>query len=185
LNASRVACLLIPAALSGCMSVPIATMAKLDSFDETQFAQLDPSALRVRVSMPTGFVLDPYATRLVTTVTFGETKRRDEFRLERVSLLPSSRKGGFFSGDVPVASYELRLAPESVAAFRGMQALARPGNVKDLDMNVQVSLKDAPRGARELRAWVDMLRDPVEGWITLIDGGAIEIDKTTKYGERK
>jgi hypothetical protein len=167
------------------MSVPVATIAKLSTFDETQFAQLDPSVLRVRVSMPADFVLDPEKTRLVTTVTFGETKRRDDFRLERVSLGASSRKGGLFSGDVPVASYELRLAPASVVAFRGMQALARPGNVKDLDMNVRVSLKDAPQGARDLRVWVDILRDPAEGWVTLIDGGTIEIDKTTTYGEKK
>jgi hypothetical protein len=184
-NVSRLAVLLVVAALPGCMSVPIATIAKLSSFDETQFTQLDPTALRVRVSMPAEFVLDPDATRLVTTVTFGETKRHDDFRLERVSLRPSSRKGGLFSADVPVASYELRLVPASVAAFRAMQVLAKPGNVKGLDMNVQVSLKDAPQGAQELRVWVDILRDPAEGWVTLIDGGTIEIDKTTKYGEGK
>jgi hypothetical protein len=57
--------------------------------------------------------------------------------------------------------------------------------VKDLDMNVRVSLKDAPQGARDLRVWVDILRDPAEGWVTLIDGGTIEIDKTTTYGEKK
>ena len=132
--------------------------------------------------MPAEFVLDAPATRLATAVTFGAARRHDEFRLEQVSLRPSSRNAGLLSGDMPVASYELRLTEPSVAAFREMQALAGPGNVRDLDMNVQVALKGAPRDAKEVRVWVDILRDAAEGWVTLIDGGTIAINKTTTYG---
>jgi hypothetical protein len=160
-------------------------MARLGSFDETQFARLDPRMLRVRVAVPAEFALDAGATRLTTAVRFGSEQRRDNFGLEQVSLAPSSRKGGLFSGDVAVASYELRLSEASLSEFRKMQELARPGSVKEVDMNVEVSLAKGPRDATQLQVWVDLLRSLDEGWFTLIDGGTIDIGKTTRYGEKR
>jgi hypothetical protein len=55
--------------LSSCTSVPLSTIARGASFNESNLGFLDARALRVKVALPEGFVLDLDRTRLMASIS--------------------------------------------------------------------------------------------------------------------
>ena len=167
--------------LAGCTAVPVATMVRLGGFDEKQLATLDPAVMRVRVAAPPGFVIDPGQTRLAVRLRSGEDKRTEEFELAATLHRDGRRPGGPFAPDIPVKETTLRLTPASQNAFRRMQAFVLGRVADQVDLEVHVGLEKAPPGATELTVWIDVMMSPGEGYVPLVDGGRIELNKTKVY----
>ena len=99
--------------LSSCASVPMSTVATLSQLDEHDLATLDSSALRVKVSLPNGFILDAANSRLTMKLVSSGKLRRDVFDLTVESQEPRTIALGFLAGTEHTTAYVLKLSPAS------------------------------------------------------------------------
>ena len=141
------------------------------------FAYVDARALRVKVSLPEGFVLDAAGSRLVAVAHSSEGTKRTELALDPLGTGPGKRGGGMWSSEVAVTSFEMDLTEDSVKALRELQREVATGKVKDVQLEVKVRLGAAPPGATSARLWVDLLMSPIEGYFPLIDGGTVAVER--------
>jgi hypothetical protein len=185
--ASRIAVVIAFAAmaLSGCGSIPLSTMARFSAFDEADFASLDATQLRVRVSVPEGYTWDVRDVKLATQVDVGGKARSDTFRLQEIAEGRALRGAGLLSPGKPVHVTTLGLAEASLAAFRDLQGFMDNRKHKRVKLDVQLKLLSAPPDASAMRVWIDVMLSPADGYFTLVDGGSIPLNKTETYGAPK
>ncbi|HUL55495.1 MAG TPA: hypothetical protein VLT60_00765 [Usitatibacter sp.] len=174
---ARSIALLLAVLACGCSSMPLSTLGRGASFNESTFAYVDARALRVKVSLPEGFVLDAAASRLVAVAHSSEGTKRTELALDPLGTGPGKRGGGMWSSEVAVTSFEMDLTEDSVKALRELQREVATGKVKDVQLEVKVRLGAAPPGATSARLWVDLLMSPIEGYFPLIDGGTVAVER--------
>jgi len=146
------------------------------SLNENNFGFVNAAALRVRVSLPEGFVLDPAQTRLGASISSSSGSRHAELALEALSTKRATRGGAMWSAELAVTTYEMDLTEASARALRELQGLIASGKVKDVQLEVKVRLKQAPAGATSAKVWVDLMLSPLEGYFPLIDGGTVSVD---------
>lgn len=179
LNACRIAAIALAALACSCTSVPLSTIVRGTSFNESTFGFVDARALRVKVSLPEGFVLDAETTRLNASVSSSGDPRRLELKLDPLTTLGGTRGGGMWSKEIAVTSFEMDLTDESVAELRAVQGLVATGKAKSVQLDVQVKLKSFPAGATSAKVWVELMLSPIEGYFPLIDGGTIPLGNAT------
>lgn len=168
-------------ALASCASIPLSTMARMSHFDESDFAALDASAVRIRIALPQSFELDADKSRLRVKVVSGTREREDQFALEPELVEPDTRGGGLFSAPVPCTVYVLRLAEPSRKSFQELQAFALEGRVEEIDIVVRPAFAAIPEGATAVTVWIDLLLSPVDGWFTLMDAARIELGASRSW----
>jgi len=164
--------------LAACGAIPLSTAARFSTFDEHDFAALDPDELRVRVSVPPGYSWDVATTRLGVQVGAGARERSEDFRLEEVAKRPGTRGERFLSPGIAVNVTTLRLARGSTSGFRELQRFVAARPPERIHLDVMLSMLAAPHGATSTRVWVEAMLSPKDGYFTLVDGGTILLDKS-------
>jgi hypothetical protein len=175
LNACRIAALAFAALATACSSVPLSTIARGATFNESNFGFLDARALRVKVSLPEGFVLDPGTTRLTALVSAPAGPRILDLVLRPLTTTSGTRVSGMWSREIAVTSFEMDLTDESAAGLRALQGLIANKKVTSVHLDVHVTLKTVPAGATSAKVWVELMLSPIEGYFPLIDGGTIPL----------
>jgi hypothetical protein len=163
--------------LSACGAIPLSTIARLSAFGESDFVALDPQILRVRVSVPDGYSLDVAKAELAVEITAGAASETERFHLQEVAEDRGLRDAGPIASGIPVATTTLRLADASQKAFRDVQRSATLRKASNIHLDVNVALRSAPAHADSMRVWIDLLLSREQGYFTLIDGGAIRLNK--------
>jgi len=171
---------LLAAGLVGCGSVPVATLMRLPTFNEGNVSFLDANALRVKVSLPKGFVLDVANTRIVAKVDATGASSNSPLALDYLGRADGRRRSGLLGKDVDVTTVEMDLTDESVKALRETQALIARGKLTGVSLKVDVNVKQSPPGATSTQVWVDLLLSPIEGYFPLVEGATIELNPATK-----
>lgn len=178
-------CLLLCLALTGCVSVPLSTMVRMSTFDERDFAQLDPEVLRVRIRLPAAFALDAARSALGVRITAAAGEHRGEFRLDPERVDPTLLPGGLLAADVPGRGYTLRLSAESIVAFRQLQDFVAGGPPSGVVISVAPRLSAFPDDARQVRVWVDLRLREGQDFFTLLDAAEIPMDALRAEGTRR
>lgn len=176
--------LLVATTLCACTAIPLSTAAKLASFDERDFATINPDEIRLRVAVPQGYTWDAEAAKLEATIDVAGRSRRDVFRLTKVSERGSTRGGGFITAAIQVSVTTLRLTYQSSQSFRDLQRLVATGKAADVRLNVSLSILTAPKDVDSVRVWVDVMLPPQPGYVVLIDGATVPLNIPLTYGTR-
>lgn len=162
-------------ALASCASIPLSTIARMSHFDESDFAVLDPSALRIRIALPQDFELDADKSRLRVKLVSGTREREDRFDLEPELIEPDTRGGGLFSAAIPCTVHVLRLTEASRKAFAELQAFASEGRINVIDITVRPAFAAMPEDVTSVTVWIDLLLSRNDGWFTLMEGARVEL----------
>lgn len=165
----------VAAVLPSCASIPLSTIARGASFNESNLGFLDARALRVKVALPEGFVLDVDRTKLKASISSSSGSREAEYALQSLDTTSERRGGGYFSKEMAVATCEMSLTDPSARSLRELQGSVASGKVKSFQLDVQVRLKQAPAGATSAKVWVDLMVSPMEGYFPLVDGGTVPV----------
>lgn len=164
----------IALALSGCASVPLTTALKLSAMKPRALAQVDPSEVRVKVSVPSGFQLNVDASRLSLSLKAPNGRsQRHEMALSLIQVERGSRSAGLFSGDTAVSTYTLGLSPSGVSKLRSAQQFVLTEDANAFEFGVNAPLARTPAGAREITFWADVRLSSQEPYMPLIDGAKI------------
>jgi hypothetical protein len=172
----RVAALAVVASLAACASMPLSTLARMSRLDAATLATLDGADLRVRVSLPEGYVLDAAGSRLALRLSGGGVTRESAFAMQQESTASRHVSRGLLGGTAAVTAYELRLTPASRRELAMVQQSIRDRPVSDVDVDVRVALSTAPKDATATTVWVDIALSPQEGYFPLVEAGTLPLD---------
>lgn len=157
-----------------CSTVPLRTAMRMNAFDESKFASLNPHELRIRMAVPDGFNLNVAETRLEVDLTASGQNQQEKFALEQVSEGLGTRSSGLFASSQPVQIYILRLSDDSVRRFAELQRFVGSRKVEKLKFSASFAGHSSGKPAPALRLWVDLLFNPKEGYFTLVNGYRVE-----------
>lgn len=164
--------------LCACNYVPLSTMVKFYSFDERDFAELDPSLIKIRVTVPLGFEVSIEDSRMDVQVESAGQRYGGAFKMtdkRRPGEIDSRAIGERETKDHKI--YTLRLSEDSVAEFAQLQRSLSGKSVDKSKINISAVLKSAPCDAEEVAVNVDLSPKPSEGFIPIVDGARIKIDQ--------
>lgn len=174
---TRAALLFLTLALCSCVSVPLATIVKLSTFDEQDFVALNPDVVRVRITLPQGFDLDAPRSWLGVNITSPAGVHDGEFKLEQESTQATHVSTGMFSADAPATAYTLRLAAPSKKEFKDLQAFVAKAHLDQITIRVVPRLASIPKDADSGDVWIELLLTESQGFFTLLDGAEMPLDK--------
>ncbi|MCL1074525.1 hypothetical protein [Shewanella dokdonensis] len=158
--------------LSGCSAVPLSTLTHFATFDEQDFAALDPGQIRARL------VVDDFVKlkdiTLKAQINASEGVQQLEFPLKLISkeILPV-RKSWIFTTQVR-ARYQYELSPQAQQNFVKLQQALLKGQKYNCDVNVVFDKHTPPQ---PFKYTVKLMLDPDNGYITMIDNREMDIGK--------
>lgn len=169
--------------LSGCTSMPLATMLKFSQFDEQTIAQLDPQQMLVKVSVRDDYSLIQDSTKLQMKFQPDDVNESTKaaLNLKLLSKVAETRSAGLFSSDTSVITYEFAVDQAGVETIRQMQAQFTKADHKGT-MNFKVNTDFEPIDAKnmkdELLLWIDLRLSEKEGYFPLIEAAHIELEQS-------
>lgn len=166
--------------LGSCATVPLSTLVRMNSFNEGEFANLQPEELRVRIKLPEGFALDIGKSWFEIEIGSVEgvhnaTLKLDEVLSRRVLLSTS-----FFKAKSPSVEYVLRLSEPSRATFRELQSFVHRAPTEEINIRVVPKLAAAPPDAIAVKVWIDLFLSEAQGYFALVDGATISLENWRK-----
>jgi hypothetical protein len=161
--------------LAGCASIPFSTAVRLASIKPQELAQVDPSQVRVRVSIPEGFELNVPASRLTLALGTPSGERKNvKMGLSLLQHTREHRSTGLFSGNLAVSTYVLALTPEGAQQLRSMQQFVLASNPDTFQFGVSVPLAKTLPNAREMTFWAEVRLSAKDRYTPLIDAAKIK-----------
>ncbi|MBU3671158.1 MAG: hypothetical protein FGM43_01320 [Sinobacteraceae bacterium] len=164
--------------LSGCASVPLASMLKLASLGTDGLAAIEPLQLRVRLSVSPGYEIDVGNARLRLSLPEGEGRSREtELSLDLMERSIINRSAGLFRGSVATPTYLLRLTPGSANELAALKARLATKSGGKRGFSVNAPFSKIPSNAETVSFWADLRLATDADWIALIDGAKLKIRK--------
>ncbi|MGH8121369.1 MAG: hypothetical protein ACREPT_01200 [Rudaea sp.] len=173
----KVFLLLFLLAASGCASVPLSTMARLGSFDEADFASINPKEVLVQVQVPEEFTIDPEQTVLRVSVATTETSVVRTFPLTFVGEEVASIPSGLFSSPLRVRRQTLKLSDLGRQLFSETQRALNSAPIKQLKFNVSWKFSKLPASALSVRLWVNLQLSVKGGMFPLLKDVSIPFNR--------
>ncbi|MBM4231497.1 MAG: hypothetical protein FJ184_12245 [Gammaproteobacteria bacterium] len=167
--------LLMLGVVSSCASVPITSMIQLAAMGRSGLEQVDPTEIRVRVSVSPGFEIDVVRTTLGFSIARSEGPSRNEkLTLELIERTTMERSLGFMRGSVSVPTYVLRLTPADVQKFLEIRrsALAKDSRAKRT-FSISAPFSKTPKNPQAVTFWTDLKFSSDGSWVVLLDGAEL------------
>lgn len=161
--------------LTSCASVPLGTLLKFSTFDEEDFAEINPEHLNVRIFMqePAQLGDGPVSLSLLLETATGPIM--GDYVMQPVNAFKDEIPGGLFSTDIPGTSYLFELTPDQILRFRELQQSLLNRQIEHMTFNTDFPLGSIEKGQDAIYVWIYMAMDEKADYITLIEGARIEV----------
>lgn len=154
--------------LQGCSSMPLSTMLKMSSFDETDFVKLNPEDIRVKVRNNTQEnVLKSNVLRYQYKGPEGVIDESFSMELfdEDIETIEH-----WFGDDTSQHSSWYKLDDRGIKLFRNLkQHPLLAMKKKDGEFSISVKFKIAESAPEQFNMSIDLLLSPEDGYFTLFD----------------
>lgn len=161
--------------ITACASVPLGTLIRFSTFDEQDFAEINPEHLKVRIFIqePAQLGEGPVSLSLLLETAAGPIM--GDYIMQPVSSYPDEVSGGLFSADIPGTSYLFELTPDQSVRFRELQQALLHRQIEHMTFNTDFPLGSIEKGQDDISVWVYMAMDEKADYITLVEGARIEV----------
>lgn len=163
----------------GCASIPLSTALSLSSMSPRDLAQIDPSHVRVRISVPEGFEINVSDSHLGLSLASPSGTRSAAMTLSLLGVTKESRPGGLFEADIPVSTYLLALSPDGARQLQALQRQVLEEDPTGFEFSVSAPFSNVPANPSEVTLWADLKLSPTEPFMRLINGAKIRFENTT------
>ncbi|SEF93303.1 hypothetical protein [Vibrio hangzhouensis] len=168
--------------LTACVSVPISTIAKMSTFGWEDFQSINPEEVRVKITIPDGFVLDSEKSWFGVDINSSAGAHYGEFNLSEFELPYSEVKSRFLTKE-KVTIYSLRFDKTSQAEFNDLKAFLSNHRADDIAIRVVPKLQSYPVTAEDVEVSIDIQLSATDGYFTLIDEAELSLDKLLQQKE--
>ncbi len=157
-------------------------MIQLAAMGSSGLEQVDPTEIRVRVSVSPGFEIDVARITLGLSIARPERPVRDEkLTLELIERTTMERSLGFMRGSASMPTYVLRLTPADVKKFTDIRktALAKDNRAKRT-FSVSAPFLKTPNNPKAVTFWTDLRFSSDGSWLALLDGAELFFKNTSR-----
>jgi hypothetical protein len=170
------ACLvLVLLCTAGCAGIPLSTLIRLSTFDEKDFAKLDPDVVRARVALPVGFGLNVETSRIDVEVTSAAGVHTSMFELTEESVQTVNIPGDLFHAPTQRISYVFRLSDKSKSTLSSLQDFVGRTHSGSIGINIVTTLSSSPKGVLVVKIWTDLLLSKAQGYLRILDGTEVPV----------
>ncbi|WDE09539.1 hypothetical protein [Thalassomonas haliotis] len=114
--------------LTGCASVPLSTMIAASHFDEQSFLDIDPSKLRIKLTINSSIHFQPEQADISAVITNQKGDFKSNLVLKEISVDTLAGKKGLFADTPSLDVFTLKLTQEAIDDFKNLQHLIRNTN---------------------------------------------------------
>ncbi|WDE06447.1 hypothetical protein SG34_005875 [Thalassomonas viridans] len=164
----------------GCSSIPLSTMMKFSTFDESDFLEIDPRQLRARVRLEQGFTLSAEKSKLEIEIDTLKGRINYLFPLQELSAKVVTQEASLFFTPEPVTEYQLKLTGQAVSAFLALQQEIKAKKPGSYSLSVSTSLGERPENAEEVTMSVLLKLSEGDDYFTLVDNATLALGKASE-----
>ena len=163
--------------IASCASVPLGTLLRFSTFDEQDFAEIDPETLSVRIFMqdPAKLSDTPVSLSLLLE-TAGEPIMGD-YEMQASRTWRDKISGGLFSADTHGNMYQFGLTPDQIILFRQLQQDLSNLEITHMTFTTSFHLDRSISYADQVKVWVFLAMDEKADYITLIEGASLDVEQ--------
>ncbi|MGX5174399.1 hypothetical protein ACUR5C_10305 [Aliikangiella sp. IMCC44653] len=162
--------------LTGCTSVPLSSLVKLNSLGQQGLVNVLPQEVRARISLSAPGALEPKDVSLVLKFEFsGDRPAQHLFKLKQISSKLIPAETGFFVDQPAKNQYVFKIAPSSQQDFRRMQReFSQYGKPDKYYWTVYYYLKPESKHLKSLSIDLELLLSAADDYFFLIKDGTID-----------
>ncbi|CAM4300130.1 hypothetical protein PSBY109024_19855 [Pseudoalteromonas byunsanensis] len=151
-------------------------MAKMGTFGLDDFQAIKSEEIRVKISIPDGFVLAPEKSWVGVDINSSAGTHYGEFKLTEL-LPPQASQESSFLTKKKVIVYSLRFDQTSELEFNKLQDFLFNRTADDIAIRVVPKLQSYPDTAESIEVSIDLQLSAGEGYFTLVDKAELSLDK--------
>lgn len=185
MNAVAVFLLTIVLGVTGCATVPLTTILRMATFNDLDFAELEPNVIRVKIKLEDGFKLNAEQSQLAVQITSPAGSHYGHFSLETISVSQTELSQGVFSRNVLGTEYTLRLSDTSQKAFEKLKDFVKRGKPRKILVAIRPILSSSPQSAETVTVWVDLLITNNDGYFTLLEAAKVPMELVRKVDPKR
>lgn len=159
----------------GCANIPLGTMLSLSSFDEQDFAELNPRVIRSQILIDEPGKLKIDATELTLELDTSQGISRYSFplKLESTQVIPQNE--GLFSSSPAQNHYQLALTDTAINSFQQVQTLINTETPAQYSFSIDAGLDEMSKPVKEITLSVMIKLTEEQGYLTLIDNATLNL----------
>lgn len=163
--------------LTACTSIPLSTIAKLSQFNRESAMAVKPDEVRMKVTVPKGFVVDPAKTNLVIVLKEEDKAEaiNEKLDLRLLQSSPATKSAGMFRGDAAATEFEFTLSDKGQQQLRDIQSSLKREVRRTLSLSAGVDFTSKPPEAKSVTFWIDLQLSKLDGYFVLLDGARFDM----------
>ena len=166
----------------GCASIPLSTALSLSSMSPRALSQIDPTQVRVKISVPADFKIDVPKSHLGLSLTTSSGTRKAAMKLSLLGVTEELRSGGVFKADIPVSTYLLALSSDGAHQLQLLQRQVLVQDPTGFEFSVGAPFSEVPTNPTEVTLWADLKLSSTEPFMRLINGAKIKFEHSPASG---
>ncbi|WP_251767097.1 hypothetical protein [Shewanella indica] len=163
--------------INACANIPLGTMLSLSSFDEQDFAELNPRVIRSQILIDEPGKLKIDATELTLELDTSQGVSRYSFplKLESIQVIPQNE--GLFSSSPAQNHYQLALTDTAINSFQQVQTLINTETPTQYSFSIDAGLDEMSKPVKEITLSVLIKLTEDQGYLTLIDNATLNLEQ--------
>jgi hypothetical protein len=164
-------------ALSSCANIPLGTMLKLSSFDESSFLALNPNDLRTKIHLdkPLEININKTELSLILKTSKGESIFNYPLKLISSKTIPTEKS---WLNTIPERTeYNLVLSPDAISSFEKLQQTMSKESPKSMAFKVTVAIAQRDKATSEMVVSIFIKLQKNSDYITLFDRAPVQFNK--------
>ena len=162
--------------LSGCTSIPLSTMAKFATADESDLISLEAEAIRARVTLDQPLEPDE-SIALKMEVDDGQRVQILDFPLTLESQTQHAAEDGFFSSRPAKSAFTYKMTTRAVENFKTLQGSFSSKDKSKYSFEISAGIKPQENPLETITLSLALRLSEQEGFITMLDEAVIDIER--------
>lgn len=161
--------------LGGCASVPLGTMLKFSTMDESDFAAVNPAEIRAKIHVDEPVTVDITSTQMTIEIDNALGVVTHKFPLELVSTEHIVAEQGFFSDKSARTEYVLKFSDKAIESFNQVQDSVINGPQGQMSFSVNTSFGALPPEVERITFSIFLMLSEQDDYVTLFEDAELDI----------
>ena len=166
---------LLVTCLFGCTSIPLSTMAKFATADESDLISLEAEAIRARVTLDQPLKPDHESIALKMEVDDGQRVQILDFPLTLESQTQHTAEDGFFSSRPAKSAFTYKMTTRAVENLKTLQGSFSSKDKSKYSFEISAGIKPHEKPLETITLSLALRLSEQEGFITMLDEAVIDI----------
>ena len=163
--------------LSGCANIPLTTLFKFSTFDESDFVAIDGSQIKSKITISEPLTISEEKSKLSVNIENNLGSRQFTFPLVLVSEKKIPEEKGFFTSKPAQIEQVFKISEQGLVSLNDLQnSLSDDEN--NIGFSVNVDFNEEPELGDTVTFSIQLQLDEKDGFFTLVDNFELNFDES-------